>query len=261
MTDAYFVAAGPGQFEPTPHVVGPWSDQFMHGGPPSALLAHEIVAGVPNGSGPPSPLLTRMTVEFLRPVPVAPLTITVDVVRPGRRVALVDAVLSSGGEPVLLARAWLSRREHVDVPDSGATSVPAPAPLKVMDHSGWSGGYLRSIEWGWVDGAFEAPGPATAWSRCRFPLIEDVALQPVERVLLVADSGSGLSAVVPPGELIFVNTDLTVHLTRPPVGDMVWMRAQSTLDPDGVGLATTVLGDQTGQIGVAAQSLFVAPVK
>lgn len=127
-----------------------------------------------------------------------------------------------------------------------------------MDRSDWGGGYLRSIEWGWAEGAFEEPGPATAWSRCRYPLVEGVALLPVERVLLVADSGSGLSAVVPPGDLIFVNTDLTVHLTRPPGRELVWMRSQSFLDPDGVGLATTVLGDTEGQIGVAAQSLFVA---
>ncbi len=233
----------------------------MHGGPPSALLAHEILARAPKDRVPPAALISRITVEFLRPVPVAAVNVDVTVVRPGRRVALVEAVLSSGEEPVLLARAWLSRRQRIDVPATGGSPVPAAVPFEVMDHRGWSGGYLRSIEWGWVDGAFEQPGAATAWSRCRYPLVEGRELLPVERVLLVADSGSGLSAVVRPGELIFVNTDLTVHLTRPAVGDRVWLRSESFLDPDGVGLATTVLGDGAGQIGVAAQSLFLAPVE
>lgn len=78
-------------------------------------------------------------------------------------------------------------------------------------------------------------------------------------MLLVADSGSGLSAVASPRELLFVNTELTVHLTRMPVGDRVWMRSESFLGATGTGLASTILGDDQGGVGTAQQSLFLSP--
>lgn len=259
MTDAYFVPVGSNHYDPTVAVVGPWSPHHMHGGPPSALLLHEILRAAPKDSLPPDPLVTRVSIEFLAPVPVAPVSIEVAVRRPGRRVALVDAALHAEGREVLLARAWLSRRSAVTVPSNPMCAVPGEVDYEVMTPAGWNPGYLQTVEWGWVEGRFEEPGPATAWSRGRIALVADQPVTPVERVLIVADSGSGLSAVASPRDLVFVNTDLTVHLGRAPVGEEIWMRSQTHLDPTGVGLATTVLGDAQGQIGVAAQSLFVAP--
>lgn len=258
MTEAFFVPAGSGRYDPTEHVVGPWSPGFMHGGPPSSLLAHEIAAQTAGQVVPDDALMSRFTVEFLKPVPVGPVSIEVELVRPGRRVALVGARLSVAGDTVLIARVWLSRVEATPVPDSDPEPAPPAAEFRIFDSAGWNPGYLQAIEWAWVEGAFETPGPATAWTRSRFPLVAGEPLAPVERVLLVADSGSGLSAVANPRDLIFVNTELTVHLIRPPTGTDVWMRSQSFLDPDGVGLATTVLGDAEGRIGAGNQSLFVA---
>lgn len=37
------------------------------------------------------------------------------------------------------------------------------------------------------------------------------------------------------------------------------MRSHTLLDPAGVGLATTQIGDASGQLGVGNQSLFLAP--
>jgi len=76
--------------------------------------------------------------------------------------------------------------------------------------------------------------------------------------LLLVDSGSGISAVASPTELIFVNVDLTVHSLRQLEGKTMWMRSETLLDGEGTGLTTTTFGDRRGQTGVAAQSLFVA---
>ena len=56
------------------------------------------------------------------------------------------------------------------------------------------------------------------------------------RTLLVADSGSGVSAVLDPRKYLFVNVDLTVVLTRDPAGDWVhldsvWSRPSATRGP------------------------------
>jgi len=50
-----------------------------------------------------------------------------------------------------------------------------------------------------------------------------------------------------------------VHLHREPAGEWICLDAQTAISPGGAGLATFVLSDLDGQVGVAAQSLFIAP--
>ena len=57
----------------------------------------------------------------------------------------------------------------------------------------------------------------------------------------------------------FINCELTVHLHREAVGEWVCVDAATTVSPGGAGLATTVLSDLDGPVGVGAQALLVAP--
>lgn len=258
MADAFFIPTGPGRFDPTGNLPGPWHPGMMHGGPPSALMVHAILDSVAGEVVPPDPLVARLAVEFIRPVPVETVEITCEVVRPGKRIALVDATMTAGGEEVMRARAWLMRTEPTAVPETGQPQAPPEVPLESIDPEGWSNGYLQAVEWGWVEGRFEEPGPATVWARPKYPLVEGRETRPEELVALIVDSGSGISAVASPTELTFVNVDLVIHLTRPLEGDRLWMRSETFLDPAGTGLTTTVIGDRSGQVGAANQALFVA---
>ena len=56
---------------------------------------------------------------------------------------------------------------------------------------------------------------------------------------------------------MFINTDLSVHLLRMPVGEWVCLDARTYPEPNGVGLADTALHDERGRIGRAAQTLLV----
>ena len=80
------------------------------------------------------------------------------------------------------------------------------------------------------------------------------------QALLVADSGSGISAVLDGAGFIFINVDLTVALTRDPAGDWLLLEAETLTGSDGTGLARTVLSDTTGVCGTGLQTLLVAPV-
>jgi acyl-CoA thioesterase len=260
MADAFFIPAGAGRFDPTGNLPGPWHPGMMHGGPPSALMAHAILDHADSAPVPEESVITRIAVEFLKPVPVEPVEIRCETVRPGRRVALVKASMKAGEEQVMKASAWLSRTEPTEVPETPVQQAPPEVALESIDPEGWSNGYLQAVEWGWVEGRFEEPGPATVWARPRFPLVAGTETRPIELVLLLVDSGSGISAVASPTELIFVNVDLTVHSLRQLEGKTMWMRAETLLDGEGTGLTTTTFGDRRGQTGVAAQSLFVAAV-
>src|SRR5207302_853838 len=114
---AIFTELERGVLEPSGHARGPWDPNAMHGGGPAALLARAIE----RLEAPGPMLLSRITIEFLAPVPLAPVEVSAEVVRPGRRLQLAEATLSSGGIDVLRARAVRIRREPVDVP---ATAIP-----------------------------------------------------------------------------------------------------------------------------------------
>jgi Thioesterase-like superfamily len=86
---------------------GPWDPGAQHAGPPSALIGREIErlgGGRIGGDGPPAQV-GRLTYEILRSVPIAPLRVQAEVVRPGRRVELVRATLSDeAGEALIRAQ-------------------------------------------------------------------------------------------------------------------------------------------------------------
>jgi hypothetical protein len=52
--------------------------------------------------------------------------------------------------------------------------------------------------------------------------------------------------------------ELTVHLHREPVAEWICLDAQTTLSHGGTGIATSVLSDLDGPIGVGAQALLIA---
>lgn len=234
----------------------------MHFGPPAALLGRAVEA-LPT----PVPMrVARITFEILRPVPVAgDLTVHSAMVRPGKRVALAEASLSADGQEVALARAWLMRTTDLAIPDIAreGPATPGPdvgGPAQFFPHP-LEVHYGSTMEVRFISGQFLEFGPAVAWFRCPIPLVAGEDLTPLQRVLVAADSGNGISAAAPPNELIFVNTDLTVHLHRYPVGEWLCMNARTTLDPGGIGQADTALSDETGRIGRSVQSLYVAPAR
>jgi hypothetical protein len=73
-----------------------------------------------------------------------------------------------------------------------------------------------------------------------------------------ADSASGVSASLDVAGWTFLNTELTVHVLRPPVGEWLCLEAETTLGPGSVGLATSRVLDERGLVARSAQALLVA---
>jgi hypothetical protein len=255
--EAFYVPLGEGRYRATALTRGPWDAGAQHAGPPSALLGSALETALDGH-------LARITLEILRPVPIADLTVTTEVVRPGRSVRFAEGVLADDDGPVLLARAWAIRRAELDLP-AEVREVPdrLPSPESASEEPffpvPWDVGYHTAMDIRFVTGGFTQPGPGQAWMRPRFPLVEGTDLTPLQRVLAAADTGNGASAWFSAGDWLFINTDLSVHLSRYPAGEWVSLDARTTLEPDGVGLARSVLRDEEGVIGHALQSLFVAP--
>jgi hypothetical protein len=239
---------------PTDLTRGPWNPEHQHAGPPSALLANaaERAAGIHPGQS------VRLSFDILGPIPVAPLTVEAEVLRPGRRVELIEARLLHDGSPVMRATVWRMRAEPTV---SGEPDPPPPGPDG--GHPGSFGfwrderGYKEALDWSFVEGDFGDPGPATVWTRVRGPLIEGEEITPLERVLVMADAASGVSAVLDWDEWLFSNVDLGIHLERPPQGEWMAMAARTRLGDQGAALAESVLYDSRGRVGVSTQGLLV----
>ena len=93
----------------------------------------------------------------------------------------------------------------------------------------------------------------------RVPLVAGEEPTGVQRVLVVADSGNGVSAVLPFDQWLFINTELTVHFRRPARGEWICLDAETSIASGGAGLARSVLSDDEGVVAQGAQALLVAP--
>jgi len=252
-------------FTSTPATAGPWGPDAQHAGPPSALLARAIERADGGGEGW---RLARISVDILGSVPLEPLRIEVRTVRPGRSVALLEAVASVDGRPMLVARGW----RHRLGPDSAPATVPPvdeatepadlPAELVRTEMLGMHvDGYVSAIDWRYQEGHFEQIGPSRAWARQRIPLVAGEEPSPWQRALVVADSGNGMSFVADPSRWPAINSELTVHLFRDPVGEWIHLDARTHVEPGGGATATTDLGDVRGPVGRGAQALLVRDLR
>lgn len=276
---AFYVADGDG-FRSTENTRGPWDADSQHAGPPAALVGRAIEGLEGLGESVADRHVGRITFEILKPVPIAPLRVEAEVVRPGRRVDMAEANLLAGdGTPLVRARAWRLLRGEVEVPEELSSTVeggPAqragrpggepgrPPPPEDLDPgvdffpTGHDVGYHTAMEYRFAHGSFLEPGPATAWMRMRIPLLAGEEPTPLQRVLVAADSGNGISSTLDFRRFLFINVDLTVHLGRMPAGEWVCLDSLTVPEPTGVGLTDTMLLDEHGPLGRAAQTLLVA---
>lgn len=254
--NAFYVSEGSERYSSQPSTGSPWGPDSQHGGPPGALLVRAIER-LDTGN---DRVVGRFTMDLLGPVPVGPLSVTSSVLRPGRSVELCEASLydGRGGRSVASAAAW-----RFPIGENGPRNTDGPlshGPDDGKPHDrppSWSGGYLDAVEWRWIEGAVMEPGPAVVWMRPRVDLVDGEEISPVQRLMTCVDSASGVSAELDPGSWGFLNTELTVHVLRPPVGEWLCLDAHTTLGGGNVGLAGSRVYDEQGLVATSSQALLI----
>jgi hypothetical protein len=244
---------------PTPLARGPWDPNALHGGAPSALFAWACERHDPG----PASFVARITVELMRPVPLAPLVLHVRTMRPGRKVQWLEASLVDADErEVAHATTLRLRSDDVDTagavhptielppgPDADAPLFPFGGPDRV---GYWNAHDVRLVRGDWTE-----PGPGTAWFNLRCAVVAGELVSPLMRVAACADFGSGVGNPVRMTNAAAINAEVTIHLHRYPIGDWVALESEAWAQSHGVGLAESRLFDQQGVIGRGAQSLLV----
>lgn len=261
MAQSAFVRAGGGAWLATELTRGPWNPEHQHAGPPTALVAREVLrAAAPMGLAH----LARLTANLLRPIPIAEFAVAVQTDYAGRNAAHFSAVLSSGGKELARCTALVQRASDLPLPQ-GLPGHPLPrAPRPPADSpagrfpfaSKERLGYSDLVETRVAAGTLFG-GPCAIWFRLRHPLVAGEAPVPFERVAVAADSGNGISAILDYRKYLFVNSDLTINLLRQPAGEWICIEAQTLLGPQSGGLAEARIYDEQGLIGRSTQSLAV----
>lgn len=207
-------------------------------------------------------LISRVTYEFLRPVPLGELSVKAQIVRPGRRVQLLEGSLSgAGGTELVRARALQVQRADAAIPRTPPLTPPrGPAEGRESDFQPAQRPMFASeaVEIRFVAGAFYDGGPATGWFKLRVPLVAGEEASPLQRLAAAGDFGNGIGSALPWESYLFINPDLTLYIDRPPVGEWICLDARTIVAPDGIGTAESVLYDERGRVGRAIQALLVA---
>lgn len=260
MTDAYFTTDDGAWFQPTDFARGPWDPQACHGGPPTSLLVRALEGLADVG---PDQSLARLTVELVRPVPMAGFIVTASLRRRGRTATTTAAELVDGDGRVCASATGL----HLATVDLATPSAPIPAPVFDRSEPGAfpvprnrMGGltfFSHSLE------VRDDPpsragngGPTTLWMRT-VAIVDREDPSPRQRLGPLADCGNGISWNTHPDDLTCINPDLTLTLLREPVGTWFASRAATHAGPVGIGRSDADLFDVDGLVGHAAQTLVL----
>ncbi|SDP31957.1 Thioesterase-like superfamily protein [Nakamurella panacisegetis] len=250
---AYYEPIDDGRFRSTTHAQGAWSADQQHMAPVSGLLTHVLETCSPRDDL----IMSRVAFDILGSIPDGEVEVAATVVRAGRTIELLEAEMTAGGRAVVRATAWrLARSDTSSIAGTEIDRIPGPDELEPFDMAAlWPGGYIRSVE---VRAADERrPGRATVWIRPKFDLIDGVEASDTARLFGVIDTANGVAVRARPDQVLFPNTDLTVHLFRRPEGEWLGLDTDVTFGPDGLGLTSSVLHDVRGPVGRSAQTLTV----
>lgn len=238
---------------------GPWSAAHCHAGPVTGLCARAAEAAVG-----PDKMLTRLTVDVLRPVPLSGITVSVEVTRASRtlsttkvQVVDLDGICCVTGTSMHLVRKDLGEVPSPTLPRPlWEDTVPMQTRLIGALHDEPSFGAF--IETAMPKDGPTEPGPKTVWMKVP-ALVEGEVASPIQAICPLADCGNGISWNAPPMVLGFMNTDLTLQMHREPVS--AWMASESVShwQSNGVGMSQSVLYDTQGPVGAALQTLVLHP--
>lgn len=240
----------------SPDAAGPWDRRMQHGSAPASLVtwaAERIATPVPMN-------IARVTIDLMRPVPVAPLTIETEVLREGRKIQLCEVKLLADGVQVVGATVLKIKAEPQNLPDDVKelpVTLPLPEDSLAEDGHAATSPFVRSVSMRAARGRFGRAGAGAIWFRVDHPLIEGEAVSQAMRAAVAADFSNGTASTLDFRAWTYINADLTVSFARQPLGEWILVDGESWIGPDGAGLAISRLADRQGYFGRAVQSLVI----
>ena len=251
MTDpiSFFARTADG-LVPNPLACSMWSDDQMHGVALSGALAwaaEDALAAAGRTDLRPA----RWAVDLFKPARMVPCTLTAEIEREGRRICLVDVILSQGGERVARGTAtFLKPSERTAGEVWEPTERPAPPPADVVPPATAEprAPYVRSsVDWSQDFLEHQNADRKASWNTA----VPVVAGQPLTGFQAAAATADGASMVTNWGTrgVEYINTDITLTLAREPEGLEIGLLATDRVEHDGIAVGTAAVFDRHGPLG------------
>ncbi|WP_067564384.1 acyl-CoA thioesterase domain-containing protein [Nocardia acidivorans] len=234
-----------GRFTATPMAVSAWSSKQVAGTGVCGLLAREMETLSPGVGFVPA----RFTADLFRPVLNEPIVVRGEIVRDGKRVRVIDASIVQQGEVrargsvMYLAvgqepsgRVWQAERE-------------LPMPERELNTPGGDAPLFKSGEFEWSsDFASGQTGERKAIWQNLPALVEGERISAFQRAAFIGDT-TNLACNWGTEGVGYINSDVTVTLSRVPEGHEVGLVAVDRVASDGVMVGTAVMYDRSGVLG------------
>jgi hypothetical protein len=246
-------------FTPTPSSVGPWGRTTVSGLVISGLVGYaaERAAGDADFIG------TRLTVDMVRMALLDELHVETSVLREGRRLRMVDVTVTQNGRNVAHGRGVFARRAAVPPGDVWSPAVVMPVPPKPgktpafgpRPYVGPTAAPAHDFE-PWRDPTQEK----YVWYDFDAQLVEGERTSRFVRAAAVADVANPLTNWGSEG-LQFVNSDVTLLLSRLPEGTTLGMTARDRCEAGGISVGSSVMFDESGPFGLATVTALTTEVE
>ncbi|MEU1207504.1 acyl-CoA thioesterase domain-containing protein [Nocardia sp. NPDC005825] len=235
-----------GRYTATRMAVSAWSSSQLAGTAVCGLLAHELET---HSLGPEF-VPARFTVDMFSPVLNEPIELHSSIVRDGNRIRVVDAsivqqdqVRARATVQFLIAAAeppgeiWQPTQD-LPVPDQRLDRPEGAPPLFKSGSADWTHDFASGVN----------PHRKAAWNNVP-PLIAGEAITPFERAAFAADT-TNLVCNWGTAGVGYINTDVTMTLSRLPEGPEIGVHARDHVSANGIAVSTATLYDRTGALGV-----------
>lgn len=227
-----------------------WRADQMHGVATSGALARELENTV-LAAGRDDLRPARYTVDLFKAPSMGPCTLASTVVREGSRLMLVDATLAQEGEVVARASAlFLKVSENPSGEVWVPSEAPVPPPLEIAEVSeeprvpiffsdgvGWSQNFAEH----------QNGGRKQTWQTA-LAIVAGEKPTPFQGLAGAADSTSMVVNWGTEG-VQYINTDVTLAISRVPVSQEIGLSATSRSFHDGIATGTCIVFDREGPIG------------
>jgi hypothetical protein len=245
---------------------GPWQAGSQSGGAVLALLGH-VLEDVPT-LVPMS--LTRLTADFVRPVPVGkPLLVSPQVIREGKKLQVVDLTVTAGDADCVRARALRVRDADLTALDGMPSSTTGDDPAsrlppaddlqrvdelpRVADFLRYGAEMRRTAE--------PVGGLHGVLLRLRVPVVAGEPVRATSRVALPMDFVNLIGLGLQTMRATAVNPDVSAHVLRPPLDGWVALIGDTRFGPEvGHGVSVATMSDASGVFGITSTSQIVQPV-
>lgn len=258
MIEAIFIPDGD-VLIPQPTAAGPWFPGVQHGGAVTGLMARAVEAAP---SAQPM-MLTRMSVDMSRKVPMGPTRVIAKVLRDGRRVQSLACDYEVDGEIVGRATAMRIRIDDSvvpddDVPEPWAEDEPPPGPegIPEIEITVQGADFVHNFS---MRRQEDVAGRSISWLRLNVPFVAGEDNSPMTFAAAAADMISSAGSIMDFERYLSVNPDLSMQFHRVPEGPWIGQRSLVRVSPRGFGSTDAQLFDATSSIGRSMKSLLIDP--